>query len=262
MYQIHRFFTQELQLESQNLLTGSQIRLNPHLENEIFFQLTKVLRIKIGHKIVLLPLKFAQFNEQTAHKDYVFEVMESSKKELVLKFLEIKENGNELNFFLELALCLPNNKNKLDFIIQKAVEIGIKKLSLILSDFSQFKHQLALERIQKIISEAAEQSERTELPTVESFQNLSHYLDAQSDGLYVALERGENRMNLLKNTFEFDKPVKILIGPEGGFSEGENQKIAAKNIPAFHLGKMILRMETATISSLTAVALLNENIQK
>lgn len=228
------------------------------LETEIFFQLSKVLRVQMGDTVVLLPA----LTNGTAH-EYFFEVVDISKKMISLKLNRVVENTNELPFQLGLVVGLPNKPEKLEFIIQKAVEIGVTHITLVEGDFSQMKHQLRLDRLQKILVEAAEQSERGRVPELIVAGKLSLYLqnlkDAEKKQLYVAMERlGQEESSLPKLLLEH-KPaeqIHILVGPEGGFSEAEKKLITELSLTCFSLGKRVLRMETAVILSLGVVPLL------
>jgi 16S rRNA (uracil1498-N3)-methyltransferase len=258
MSRVYRFFTKITTLDrlqqGQNLLFGKE------LEPDIFFQLTKVLRVKTASEIVLTPT-----DQKPTFFDYHFTIQEIDNKNITLSFKQKFENKNELDFELCLLLCLPNKPEKLEFIAQKAVELGVNKITLVQGDFSQMKHQLRPERLQKIIKEAAEQSERGLIPELISKGILRDCLQKeQSPNLLVALERLENSPqsslpDLLKEALKQKPSVAILIGPEGGFSDQEKQMIKEIGAQCFSLGKRILRMETAALVSFGIASMMKIN---
>jgi 16S rRNA (uracil1498-N3)-methyltransferase len=167
--------------------------------------------------------------------------------------MEKRTVSNELPIELNLALAVPNKPAKLEFILEKAVELGVRNIYLIKTEFSQFAHQLRLDRLEKIILEATEQSERAILPQLQSFHSLKQFLASKPENLCVALERSEQSLDLL--TTELSSSLTLLIGPEGGFSPSERQLLTDHNIQHYKLGGSILRMETAALLSLGVVRL-------
>lgn len=228
--------------------------LTENEEPEIYNQLNRVLRAKPGDKIVLQP----DAGSLPVYQ-YEFDIMDMGKRELKLGFAGMKENLNELNGKLTLVLCVPNRPDKLDFIVQKAVELGVGGIILVEGDFSQFKHQIKLERLEKIIREATEQSERALRPQIEFAGKLRNYIAGLDKTViktfYTALERHENK-TLTAMLPELGRPESacLLIGPEGGFSPQEIELINTAGIKTFSLGRRILRMETAAILSLGIMA--------
>jgi len=278
MARIYRFFTRHLLADSLPQQQERPFHLTEGLEPEIVYQLTKVLRASAGDKVILLP---AASDSKSGHNGPYFEfeytIETSQKKDVVMRFIAKRLNENELSFALGLILCLPNKPDKLELILQKAVELGVCRITLVEGDFSQMKHNLRTERLEKIIIEAAEQSERANVPELVIAGRLGKYLESLAPGrrenIFVAMER----MNMDKREGLAEmlnkKPVRanskddgptsvksaradlqILIGPEGGFSEAEKGLIGSLGLHCFSLGKRILRMETAAILSLGLAA--------
>lgn len=251
MARFYRFFTTDTDCEG---LSGDLI-LNDKREGEIFNQLVKVLRVKTGDRIVLLCGDLFE---------YSYEIVLAYKKEVQLRFLNKKLNDNELDFNLGLILCLPNKPDKLALILQKAVELGVSEVVLVDGEFSQMKHELKEDRLRKIMKEASEQSERGKISELNVEGELLDFLNGdwvrqKSANIFVAMEREDLRglNETLKNwdAGEGLKDVYILVGPEGGFSEGEKIALRDHQIESFSLGKRILRMETAAIVALGIAAL-------
>jgi len=250
MARTYRFF-----IASEKL--GQDLTLGPHNGAEIFDQLVKVLRVKPGDIITLLNAE----NDAKAgarYPEYEYTVEEAHKKELKLRFAGRNMNEHEMEAAFSLVLCLPNKPDKLAFILQKAVELGVVEVILAEGDNSQMKQNLRQDRLERIMKEAAEQSERAFVPAVRLGKSLRAYLEnSDKEGLYVAMER--DKCDAPDFFARGDKGgIKIVIGPEGGFSEEERKLVAELGIKKFTLGRRILRMETAVILSLGLAGMQNE----
>ena len=260
MARTYRFFIKNPETFS---LLGMEkdFTLEEKMEPEVFFQLMKVLRCKTGDRVVFIPSSSRDFFE------FHYEIQEARKKNIGLFFKEKTLNEHELSFELNLILCLPNKPDKLEFILQKAVELGTKKILLLEGEFSQMKHQLRPDRLQKIMTEAAEQSERAFIPGLEIGGKLKGFLvqnQSKASSFFVAMERLESSglvlTEAMKKIFSGeDQSVSVVIGPEGGFSELEKEQIQLLHFPCFSLGKRILRMETAAIVSLGIITNIAQN---
>lgn len=244
---IYRFF---LKNNSNSLPTevNSPFSLHKNDQEELFHQLQSVLRVETGDQLLFqLPQ-----NQNQSNQEYLFTVTNFSKKSLELNLLEIRTNNNFLKNQLNLALCVPNKPAKLEFILQKAVELGINEINLIKSEFSNYPHQLKLDRLEKIILEASEQSERSYIPKLQYYDSLPALLATSPVNLLVALERSDNSQNFLD--YQIQPAQTLLIGPEGGFSEQEKELLSS-NSQSFLLGSHILRMETAALAALAILYL-------
>jgi 16S rRNA (uracil1498-N3)-methyltransferase len=275
MARIYRFFTRHITESGLPTKAERPLHLLENIEPEIFFQLAKVLRVRNGDEIVLIPVL-----QNPPYFEYKYVVESTDKKDIVLRFMEKTENTNEPEKSLSLMLCVPNKPEKMEFILQKAVELGAKRILLLEGDFSQMKHTLRADRLEKIMAEAAEQSERAIIPEIVSAGKLKNYLKAlpkeELKNIFVALERecgatgdsgakGDSEANKRKSAEDVfggglsgAQNISVLVGPEGGFSNEEKALIYDLNITCFSLGKRILRMETAAILSLGMAMLLRE----
>ncbi|MCC7197724.1 16S rRNA (uracil(1498)-N(3))-methyltransferase [Candidatus Peregrinibacteria bacterium] len=252
----HRFFTHDLQDTSA---FQKQMTFSDSLESSIFFQLTKVLRVKPGDKVCLLAPVF----EGSENTEFLYDVTDTNKKAVVLSLTGKRVNRNELSYELDLLLCLPNSPDKLSFIVQKSVELGVKKIILVDSDYSRMNQKLREDRLLRIVTEAAEQSERAVLPQIVTGHNLTKFLETQAQlpekkQIFAAVERmnedsTEKDFGFLEKA-DLSKGAMVLVGPEGGFSDAEKELIV-KVCQGFSLGKRILRMETAAIVALGLFAL-------
>ena len=142
----------------------------------------------------------------------------------------------------------PIKKNRLDWLIEKAVELGATDFHPILTQNTEIR-KINQERLIQQIFEAAEQCERFEIPTLHPLQKLENSLEKwpKDIPLLACLERYEAKS--LQETADKTGDVAFLIGPEGGFTRTEKEKIAKQAIPVT-LGETILRCETAVVKAL------------
>ena len=213
----------------------------------IFHQLTKVLRVRDWEKII--------FFDWVNNLDFIYEIIEISKKEIKFKFIEEIEKNSELDFELNLFQAMPNKLEKIEYILQKWVEIWYKKFIFYRSERSQklVISEKKEERLKKIIIEAVEQSWRNFVPEFEiKVGNAGlHSLQWKTIFLHTKNNNSKNLSEFIKNknslSTEGFNPLNIFIWPEWGFSEKEIEYFEKNNFSRIHLWNRILRTETAWI---------------
>jgi len=201
--------------------------------------LTKVMRIKENEV-------FSLFNKNGEWEAKVLGISKNIVEFKITKQLRQKEN------FKELWLAFsPIKSNYQNFMIQKATELGVTKFLPIIFDRTVVR-KINKERLEKIVIEASEQSNRINVPTIEDSQNLNGFLKKNSmDLIFTDLNSNNEKIDKSKLT---DKPVCIIIGPEGDFSESEREEILSFNsVQAIKINENILRSETAVISAISIV---------
>ena len=201
--------------------------------------LNKVMRVKENEV-------FSLFNSNGEWEAKVLSISKNIIKFKIIKQLRQKENIKEL----WLAFS-PIKSNYQNFIIQKATELGVTKFLPIIFDRTIVR-KINKERLEKIVIEASEQSNRINLPTIEESQSLNNFLKTNSiDLIFTDLNSNNNKIDKSKLT---DKPICIIIGPEGDFSEVERQEILAfKGVQPIKINENILRSETAVISAISII---------
>ena len=170
----------------------------------------------------------------------------------------------EINEDVTLLFALTKG-DKIDLVLQKATELGVKKVALIESERTVVKYEnkdleKKAQRFQKIMKEASEQSHRVIVPEFLGIFNLKKLPDyVRSDLNYVAYEKDASKVNDSFEGLNKGKSISILIGPEGGFSEQEIDALTNQGFIRTSLGKRILRAETAAIYALSVIGYLLEN---
>ena len=201
--------------------------------------LTKVMRIKENEV-------FSLFNKDGEWEAKVLEISKNIVEFKTTKQLRQKEN------FKELWLAFsPIKSNFQNFMIQKATELGVTRFLPIIFDRTVVR-KINKERLEKIVIEASEQSNRINVPIIEDVQDLNGFLKKNlMDLIFTDLNSNNAKIDQSKLT---DKPVCIIIGPEGDFSEAEREKILSFNsVQAIKINENILRSETAVISAISII---------
>lgn len=213
-----------------------------------------VLRLRDGERFV-----FAD----GCGREHIFEVVASDKNSLTVQCIESRASANELACRLVLLQGLPK-REKLEFIIQKAVELGVHDILPVMMARSNVridekKSERKAERLHEISKSAASQSKRGIIPEVHGVQSFASALDAVSDAdiKLIAYEDETSRgtLSALLPTLAQAKKIAILVGPEGGISDDEWQQAKAHGFQSVSLGKRILRTETAGLCLLSYLML-------
>ena len=209
------------------------------LSKEHKHYLVNVMRVKRG----------ANVNFFNKNGEWLSEIVFLEKDRVEVKFLsKIKENTNTLN--VELAICLVK-KNAMEIILQKATELGIRKIIPIISERTEVK-EINFERANKIVIEATEQSNQLEPPQISEILNLKDFLNINRNKIFFADINSD--YSLEKKDFKEGETVTVLVGPEGDFSPTERELILNDSTTvAFSLSKNILRTDTAVISAISLV---------
>ncbi|MDD3303270.1 MAG: RsmE family RNA methyltransferase [Candidatus Gracilibacteria bacterium] len=207
-------------------------------KNEIFHQLTKVLRSKIGDDVI--------FFDGNNYIDHIYTIDSIEKNNIILKLKEKITKNSENNINLNLYQSLPNKQEKIEFIIQKGVEIGYNNFYFFKSDRSQNIKitENKIERFKKIIIEASEQSGRNIVPQLFFIEKLS-LENIKGENLYFHTDK--TKAKKLKELDIKSGKINIFVGPEGGFSEKETKIFEKNNLTKINLGDYILRTETTGI---------------
>ena len=210
----------------------------------------RVLRYSVGDEILITDGKGTTYtaritNPHPKHCD--FEIISSEKQE------------PHHAFHLHIAIAPTKNIERMEWAIEKCVEIGVDEITPLLCRFSERK-QLRTDRLEKIILSAAKQSLTPYLPVLHELTPYDEFIKEQSQGKgqkFIAhCYKDEKR--LLKDEIELGRDVLVLIGPEGDFSEKEVADALAAGFVPVSLGNSRLRTETAAVVACHTAILLNE----
>ncbi|MDE6608332.1 MAG: 16S rRNA (uracil(1498)-N(3))-methyltransferase [Lachnospiraceae bacterium] len=232
---MYQFFVAPEQINGKDIrITGSDVN---HIKN--------VLRMKAGEEIAV--------SNGIDGKEYRCEILAVGEEEICCTLRFIKEEGLELPSKIYLFQGLPK-ADKMELIIQKAVELGVYEIipvamrrSVVKLDEKKAKSKLS--RWQSISEAAAKQSKRKVIPAVKevmTFKEAAFYAE-QMDVKLLPYELAEG-MQHTKELIGGLKPgqsVAVFIGPEGGFDEEEIKTASESGIQPITMGKRILRTETA-----------------
>ena len=232
MSSLKRFFVEKI--EEQTVLCGEEFE---HAKN--------VLRLGVGDEVILLD---------NSGVEYTAVIAEVSKKQMLLNVIGKAVGDKEAAENVALVFGYLKNADKNEFIVQKAVELGVKKIVAFSSEFSSaYMNANKLERLNKVSKEAAKQCMRSVAPVVEyaeTFDKALRSVDGYNNKLFACEFATESKADLSS----LQGSTAIVIGSEGGFSRAEEELAAAQGFASITLGKRILRAETAAVA-LTSVVM-------
>ena len=211
------------------------------LSKEQTHYVVNVMRVKRGSNINF-------FNKEG---EWLSEIVFLEKDRVEVKFLnKIKESSPTSN--IELAICLVK-KTPMEIILQKATELGVSRITPIVSERTEVK-ELNLERANKITIEATEQSNQLIPPIINKATKLKDFISNINQDTKLLFANVNSKYKLKPSDIEKGQSISVLIGPEGDFSPQELELIlATSNLTSFTLSKNILRTDTAVISAISLV---------
>lgn len=241
---MHHFFVNPEQVEDGLIrITGSDVN---HIKN--------VLRIRQGEEMLV---------SDGTGRDYLCQAEEIAGLEVTVRILETEEEVRELPSRIWLFQGLPKS-DKMEFIIQKAVELGAAGIVPVTTrntvvKLDPKKEEAKVKRWQAIAESAAKQSKRSLVPRVSGIMTLKEAFDyVESQGFSVRLIPYEHEAGMDGTKTELDaagpgQDIAVFIGPEGGFDEREIELALSKGVRPISLGRRILRTETAGLALLSVL---------
>ena len=215
------------------------INLEASLDKSQSHYLSKVMRINIGQS-------FSLFNQSGEWEAKIKEINKEIVEFLVIK--KLRSANNERDIWLAFA---PIKLNYLNLMIQKATELGVTKFIPILTERTIVR-KLNDKRLNKIIIEASEQSNRLKVPKLEKILKLNEFLKLNQNTNIIF---GDLNTDNSKINFKSSDPLCILIGPEGDFTLKERKNILKlKKLIPLKINQNILRSETAAISMISIIS--------
>ncbi|MCB2292560.1 16S rRNA (uracil(1498)-N(3))-methyltransferase [Clostridium algoriphilum] len=244
---MHKFFVPKMNIDGNNAI----------IDGEDVKHIYRVLRLQVGDKISI---------NNSEGKEYVGEITLIDKKVVNVNLLEESSINNESPIEVYLFQGMPKS-TKMDLIVQKNTELGVKAITPIITErvvvkthLKEFKKEECkkLDRWNRIALEASKQSKRSLVPKINvpiEFDNLLGELKHMD--LVVVPYENEEGYGIKKLVENIDKihinKVAIIIGPEGGFEEIEISKLKEIGAKIITLGPRILRTETAGFTCLSLI---------
>jgi 16S rRNA (uracil1498-N3)-methyltransferase len=239
-FQMSRFFVNKESIYADTII----------IHGEDVDHIKKVLRLREGNSIILCD----------GHcREYLVEIIKIDKNDIHTKIKKTMQSISEPPTNVTLFQGIPKS-DKMDFIIQKAVEIGVSSIVPVITERTVVKFSderdiiKKVARWNKISEEAAKQSNRGRIPAVlmpVPFRDAILLDEMSLRIIPYELEQSNRLKPLLQN--EASPHVSIFIGPEGGFSSSEVEDAVKANIVPITLGPRILRTETAGITVLSII---------
>ena len=215
------------------------------LVGEEFEHAKNVLRLGVGAEVILLD---------NSGKEYTAVIAAVEKKRMLLNVVREEVGQREAATDVFLLFGYLKNADKNEFIVQKAVELGVNRIGVFSSEYSSaYMNANKLERLNKVSKEAAKQCLRSVAPEVVYYDTLEKGLQAAEDyqnKLFACEFATESKADIAN----LQGSVAIVIGSEGGFSRAEEEYANTKGFASVTLGKRILRAETAAVA-LTSVVM-------
>ena len=246
---MHRFFVEEPAMGANSItITGGDVN---HIKN--------VLRMSVGDKICVINGR--------NNKEYYCEITALGSDTVDTRICEIRESDQELANEIVLFQGLPKS-DKMELIIQKAVELGVHTIVPVSTDRTVVKLDAKKEankrkRWMSISESAAKQSGRLRIPEVTQVVSFKEALEmaGKMDVRLIPYElaEGMEKTREVMSGIQPGQSVAVFIGPEGGFESSEIEKAREIGVQSITLGKRILRTETA---GLVTLAMLVYNLER
>ena len=228
----------------------ADLAVNTHVEltDTVFHHWVKVLRAQVGESATL-------FNGQGG--EYQATLTETNKKTATVIIQQFNPD-NRTPAFTTLLGQVMSKGDRMDYAIQKAVELGVSNIQLLTSDRCEMRlkydrDQKKIDHWQGIAIAACEQCGMNTVPTIYAPVSLDNWLASQLPATKLVLAPNKDETDVLVDA---TKDIALLIGPEGGLSEAEIQLANQAGFKNWCIGSRVLRTETAPI---VALSILNYN---
>lgn len=219
--------------------TALELGTNIVIDGDAHHYISRVMRMKIGGTVEL-------FNGTSDGFDAV--ILSADKRATALKIMAVA-TPFQVPPNLTLAFA-PIKKNRMDFIIEKATELGVKSIQPIITEYTN-SDRMRLDKLTKYAIEAAEQCGGTYVPEVRTPQAFKDFIKGENDQLLFCDEMADRGEGMDAFTSTKADAWTIIIGPEGGFSPSERDMLIEAGALRISLGPRILRADTAVVSAIT-----------
>lgn len=208
----------------------------------------RVLRLEKGDEITLVDGRGGF---------YMARIDDPNPKRCTVAVVKSEQNYGERGFQVHIAIAPTKNIERIEWFLEKATEIGIKRVIPLLCRYSERK-EIKNERLEKVMVSAMKQSLKAYLPQLDVLTKFKDLINQPFDGQKFIAHCEEQQRDLLKNLLVPNQNYLILIGPEGDFSTDEIEMALNTGFRPVSLGESRLRTETAGVVACHTFNLLNE----
>lgn len=187
---------------------------------------------------------------------YDSKIVSFSKIETKLEIISKTAQTKTGKFSLEIAISPTKNSERIEWFVEKAIEIGVEKISFLQTARTERKN-INLERIQKVAISAAKQSIKAKIPTITDLQKFENYVSSNFPDTtkFIAHLEDDNRKSLFEELHKTQTTnIIILVGPEGDFTKTEIEFAKKNEFKPVSLGQNRLRTETAGIYATSLIS--------
>ena len=235
---ISRFF------QDDDFNIGQEYDLNPANHRHAI----QVLRLKLGESLIV-------FNGRGGEYLATLVIAEKRKSRILIHSFDSVNRESQLKITLVLAMI---KSDKMDFSIQKAIELGVSAIQPVYTKRSVIKIKenrldKKMQHWEAVCISACEQSGRTKLPIVEVPEDIEQFINKpSSDFTITMLPSAQRKIDDLEGIDSCAQGISLFIGPEGGFTPDEEKLMSQAGLTGISFGPRILRAETAAIAAITA----------
>lgn len=229
-----------------------QIGENALIEGDEFLHAKNVLRLNVGDEVILLD---------GSGDEYGGIITSVGKRDMSVHVISKNAGEREAPVPVKVIFGYIKNADKNEFVVQKCAELGVKEIAVFSSEFSSaYMNENKLERLNRVSREAAKQCLRSSVPPVRYYPDLKSALES-AEGYENKLFACEFAEKSDVDISELRSSAAIVVGSEGGFSDGEFDMAKDMGFKGISLGKRILRAETAAVALTSIVSFAVGNLK-
>ncbi len=217
-------------------------------DKEDSYHIVKVMRMNVGEQVEVVSDKVL----------YIASITDIKEGQVVAKEVGVKTDNNEMKIQVTLAQSLVKEQ-KMDFILQKATELGVHSVIPLITKRSVIKvtgkEGKKLDRWNKITKEASEQAKRNIIPEVKDIITISDLCKLTDYDIKILCTVRENSKNIKKvlSKTQSDATMLVVVGPEGGFTDEEENIMIDNGFITVSLGNTVLRSETVALFLMSVI---------
>ena len=207
----------------------------------------RVLRMKTGSEICLVDGKGGFYRGKISNEN---------PKACNIEILDSIFNFEKRGYYFHLAIAPTKNTDRIEWLVEKAVEVGIDEFTPVICEHSERKN-FKIDRIERIAIAAMKQSYKAYKPKINECVTFKSFINSTHEEVKLIAHCNETNRNKIKNNYKIGQSAVCLIGPEGDFSENEIQSAEKSGFIGVTLGNSRLRTETAGLVACHIISILN-----